>query len=104
LTKKNFAVHKVYCPGGGVTENKLNDTSDYAATFHVYLNEDDTRPESSGPTLEYFDASPSTRDTFEYVQERSRKVKRFNTYSDLSWGILRCILAFHATPAVSVIG
>lgn len=104
LTKKNFAVHKVYCPtDGGIVKNQLNNTSDYAATFHVYLNEDETRPESFKPALEYFYPEPGTRDVFEFVHEENHKVENFTTFSDLSWSILRRILAFHATPPEPVI-
>lgn len=94
LTKDKFFAHKVYCPtGDGLTRNELNNTGDYAATFHVYLNEGEL---GFKPALECFDPDPNTRDYFEYVKEDSHDLGKFATYSDLSWSILRRILAFHA--------
>lgn len=83
LTDQRFAVHKVYCPmaEGG-----------YAATFHVYLNQDEM------PLL-LGDAAPKphTRDIFMFVDEdEPHAVKEFATYSDLSWRILRREIAYYA--------
>ena len=49
LAGEQFGVHKVYCPMDGESKavglgNLLNETSDYAATFHVYLNENEAAP------------------------------------------------------------
>lgn len=62
LAGEQFAVHRVYCPMNGGSEvvgrnNLLNKTSDYAATFHVYLNEAETGPE-------YIAAREDTREVF----------------------------------------
>lgn len=82
LTDQRFAVHKVYCPmaEGG-----------YAATFHVYLNKDEM------PLLLGEDGpKPQTRDIFMYVEEdEPHEVKKFATYSDLSWRILRREIAYY---------
>ena len=83
LTAERFAVHKVYCPMA---------EGNFAATFHVYLNEDEL------PLLaSQMDPKPETRDEFEYIDEdppHARKV--FVTYSDLSWSILRQEMAKYA--------
>lgn len=101
LAGDQFSVHKVYCPMDGGSkpvgpDNLLNETSDYAATFHVYLNEDETIPDK------YVPAKPGTRETFSYVHEiadsdGTHKIKEFTTYSDLSWHTLRRVLASYAT-------
>lgn len=92
LAGDQFSVHKVYCPMDGGSkpvgpDNLLNETSDYAATFHVYLNEDETIPDK------YVPAKPGTREVFSYVHEKTHKIKPFTTHSDLSWHILRRVLA-----------
>lgn len=95
LAGERFAVHRVYCPMDGGSEpvgpgNLLNQTSNYAATFHVYVNR------SELPLLQ---AKPQhdTRDEFTFIDEKEHdKQVPFPTYSDLSWNILRKILAEHA--------
>jgi hypothetical protein len=97
LDGERFAVHKVYCPMDGGDnpvgpDNLLNDSSNYAATFHVYLNESELplvrakrKPESD------------TRDEFTFVDEKPpHKLVPFTTYSDLSWRILRRVMADYA--------
>jgi hypothetical protein len=66
LDPRRFAVHKVAC-------NTPEGT--FGASFHVYLN-----PE---------EALPRSRDEFDYVDEKTHEKKRFKTYSDLSWRVLR---------------
>jgi hypothetical protein len=95
LAGDQFAVHKVYCPMDGGSkavgpDNLLNETDDYAATFHVYLNEDEATPDT------YVPAQPGTRETFTLVNEKTHKVEPFTTYSDLSWHVLRRVLANYA--------
>ncbi len=93
----NFAVHKVYCPmdGGGREvgpDNLLNDSGNYAATFHVYLNQSELPFVSAAP-----EPVPDTRDQFTFVDEKSpHAIDRFTTYSDLSWSILRRVMADYA--------
>ncbi|GAA5149831.1 hypothetical protein GCM10023321_14270 [Pseudonocardia eucalypti] len=92
LAADKFGVHKVYCPMDGGSKpvgpwNLLNETSDYAATFHVYLNEEETVPDT------YVPAELGTRDVFEYVHEIEHDRRKFATYSDLSWHVLRRVLA-----------
>ncbi|OPC76570.1 hypothetical protein B4N89_47070 [Embleya scabrispora] len=89
LTKTNFAVHKVYCPldgGNGPTRpDYINNTDEFGASFHVYLNEDEL-------TVQAYDES-DTRDAFDYIDEITGEQRQFKTYSDLSWSILRRVLA-----------
>lgn len=96
LAGDKFGVHKVYCPmdggsepvGGPGNKRMLNDTSDYAATFHVYLNEDETIPDT------YVPAKLGTREEFEFIEEEEpHRQRKFTTYSDLSWHILRKVMA-----------
>lgn len=100
LAGDRFAVHKVYCPTDGGAEpvgpgNLLNDSSDFGASFHVYLNE------SEVPLVGFAaEPQPYTRDRFDFVDEAEpHTVKPFTTYSDLSWSILRRLLAQHAAKA-----
>jgi hypothetical protein len=100
LAGERFAVHKVYCPTDGGAKpvgpgNLLNDSSNFGASFHVYLNESELPlvRMARGP-------KPHTRDIFNYVDEAPpHEVKEFNTYSDLSWSVLRWLLAEHAAKA-----
>ncbi|MGD3113029.1 hypothetical protein [Streptomyces sp. YGL11-2] len=90
LTKDNYAVHKVFCPldGGPNPTKLLNDTGDFGASFHVYLNRDELRVA--------VDDSES-RDAFDYIDEDApHEKKQFQTYSDLSWRVLRSVLAKNA--------
>ncbi|MFF3272512.1 hypothetical protein ACFYWU_16525 [Streptomyces chrestomyceticus] len=84
LSKEHFAVHKVYCPldGGPRPTPLLNDTDDFAASFHVYLNEDETSVEEHVPAV-------LSRDVFKYIHETKHTEESFTTYSDLSWSVLR---------------
>jgi hypothetical protein len=98
LDGDRFAVHKVYCPmeGGAKPvgpDNLLNDSSNYAATFHVYLNRDELPLVSAAAKPR---PKPDTRDIFNYVNERTREEGRFDTYSDISWRVLRKVLADYA--------
>ncbi|HVG33654.1 MAG TPA: hypothetical protein VM911_11255 [Pyrinomonadaceae bacterium] len=63
-------MHKVYCPmdGGGKQvgrRNLLNNSSNYAATFHVYLNQDELLLVSAAP-----EPKPDTRDEFTFIDEK----------------------------------
>jgi hypothetical protein len=96
LDGKSFAVHKVYCPMEGGPKsvgprNLLNDSSNYAATFHVYLNQSELPMVSAAPT-----PKPKTRDQFEFINEEKHTPEKFPTYSDISWSILRRVMAEHA--------
>ncbi|MBB5937219.1 hypothetical protein [Streptomyces zagrosensis] len=84
LTKETYAVHKVFCPmdGGPQPTPLLNDTGDFAASFHVYLNEDEL-------TLDAYEPSVLSRDKFHYIHEHTHMESIFETYSDLSWTALR---------------
>ncbi len=76
LNEKYFPVHRVYCP-------MLEGT--YAATFHVYLNQSE---------IERASPEEGTRDVFDFVDEdEPHEPKKFATYSDLSWRVLRKELA-----------
>jgi hypothetical protein len=97
LDGERFAVHKVYCPMDGGREpvgpgNLLNDSSNYAATFHVYLNQSELPLVSAAAEPE-----PDTRDQFTFVNENPpHDIVPFPTYSDVSWRILRRVMADHA--------
>ena len=97
LDGERFAVHKVYCPMDGGRKpvgpgNLLNDSSNYAATFHVYLNQSELPLVGAAPEPE-----PDTRDQFTFVDEKPpHGLVPFPTYSDLSWSILRRVMAEHA--------
>ncbi|KUL42774.1 hypothetical protein [Streptomyces regalis] len=90
LSGDKFAVHKVYCPmdgdNGPTGPEYLNATSEFAASFHVYLNEDELSMDSLA-------AADLGRDVFEYIDEITHKKEEFKTYSDLSWNVLRRVLA-----------
>lgn len=97
LDGERFAVHKVFCPMDGGREavgpdNLLNDSSNYAATFHVYLNQSELPLVRAAPK-----PKPNTRDQFTFVDEKPpHGLVQFPTYSDLSWSILRRVMAEHA--------
>ncbi len=97
LDGERFAVHKVYCPMDGGHRavgpgNLLNDSSNYAATFHVYLNQSELPLVSAAPEPE-----SRTRDMFTFVNEKEpHRTEQFTTYSDLSWRILRRVMAEYA--------
>ncbi len=89
LTGKQNAVHKVFCPmdGGEVREPSLmNNTGDFAASFHVYLNQGEPSPDA-------YQGVDFDRNEFDYVEEGTNELKTFKTYSDLSWRALRMVLA-----------
>ncbi|WP_172385565.1 hypothetical protein [Streptomyces sp. MNP-20] len=92
LSRKHYAVHKVHCPldGGPRPAALLNDTGDFAASFHVYLNEDETSVQEHVPAV-------LSRDVFRYIDEHDHTEKSFTTYSDLSWSVLRHTMARIAT-------
>jgi hypothetical protein len=97
LSGSTFAVHRVFCPMDGGPkpvgpDNLLNDSSNYGASFHVYLNEDEL---AQVLPLGGMRASEN-RDVFDYIDEQTHEVKEFKTYSDLSWRILRWLLAKYA--------
>lgn len=97
LAGDRFAVHKVFCPmDGGAKpvgpDNLLNETSNYGASFHVYLNQSEISrvlSATAGP-------QPGTRDQFEFIDEITHEETKFPTYSDISWRVLRWLLAEHA--------
>ncbi|MFE9651361.1 hypothetical protein ACFYO0_46290 [Streptomyces sp. NPDC006365] len=91
LSKDTYAVHRVYCPldgGDGTTgPGFMNTTDDFGASFHVYLNPDHTIPKSH-------DGASHNRDVFDYITETTpHESAHFRTYSDLSWNVLRRVLA-----------
>ncbi|MBO8191089.1 hypothetical protein ITI46_05185 [Streptomyces oryzae] len=90
LSKDTYAVHRVYCPldgGDGITgPGYMNSTAEFGASFHVYLNPDET-------AVQREDNESYSRDRFKYVHEITKKHDFFETHSDLSWGILRRVLA-----------
>ena len=94
LTKDDYAVHRVFCPldgGEGTTgPGFINSTDEFGASFHVYLNEDETAAQLD-------DGESHNRNAFDYIDEISKKHKKFETHSDLSWSVLRRVLA--ETPA-----
>ncbi|MEU5115586.1 hypothetical protein AB0G64_29260 [Streptomyces longwoodensis] len=67
---------------------RTNRDTGYGTTssFHVYLN-----PEETG--VENDDGDSYSRDAINYIDEESKKRRAFATESDLSWGILRRVLA-----------
>lgn len=93
LSEEQYAVHKVFCPldGGDNPKELLNDTGDFAASFHVYLNETEVDKHATprSPNL--------TRDKFEYIDEQDHSKKTFETHSDLSWGALCEAMSLVAT-------
>ncbi|MEV4005879.1 hypothetical protein [Actinomadura sp. NPDC049753] len=90
LTKENYAVHRVYCPmdgGEGPTgPGFINTTDDFGASFHVYLNPDET-------TVLLDDGESRDRNVFDYIREDNLERDKFETHSDLSWSVLRRVLA-----------
>ena len=91
LSKDNYAVHRVFCPmdgGDGATgPGYMNSTADFGASFHVYLNPEQTAVQDDG------DGASHNRDSFDYIDEESKKQRAFATESDLSWTVLRRVLA-----------
>jgi hypothetical protein len=73
--------------------NLLNDSGNYAATFHVYLNESELPFVAA---MEGEEPVSDTRDQFTFIDERSHDRTEFKTYSDLSWSILRRVMADYA--------
>jgi hypothetical protein len=90
LTKDTYAVHRVFCPlngGDGTTgPHFMNSTDEFGASFHVYLN-----PDESAPQID--DGESHSRNAFDFIDEKSRKPDVFETHSDLSWSVLRRVLA-----------
>lgn len=90
LTKDTYAVHRVYCPmdgGDGITgPGFMNSTDEFAASFHVYLNPDET-------AVLVDDGESHNRNTFDYIHEKTKLRDKFETHSDLSWSVLRRVLA-----------
>ncbi len=95
LAGDQFGVHKVHCPMDGGSkavglDNLLNEASDYAATLHVYLNQNDAVPDTCTP------AKLGNREIFALINEKTHELQDFTTYSDLSWHFLRKALADYA--------
>lgn len=95
LAGDQFGVHKVHCPMDGGSkavglDNLLNETSDYAATLHVYLNEEEAASDT------YIATKPPGREVFSFINEKTHEPEDFITYSDLSWHLLRRILVDYA--------
>ncbi|WP_274563733.1 hypothetical protein [Streptomyces spiramyceticus] len=90
LTRETYAVHKVFCPmdGNGMSEDGLmNNSADFGASFHVYLNEKEVH-------LDAYEGADLTREVFHYIHEKEpHDERKFTTYSDLSWPVLREVLA-----------
>jgi hypothetical protein len=90
LSKENYAVHRVFCPmdgGGGTTgPGYMNSTAEFGASFHVYLNPDETAVPSE-------DSESLSRNAFNYIDETDKEQHTFATESDLSWSVLRRVLA-----------
>ncbi|MCX2928066.1 hypothetical protein [Streptomyces sp. NEAU-W12] len=90
LSKDNYAVHRVYCPmegGGGTTgPGYMNSSAEFGASFHVYLDPEQTAAQDD-------DGDSYNRDAFDYIDEESKERRPFATESDLSWGVLRRVLA-----------
>lgn len=97
LAGDRFAVHKVYCPSDGGAkpvgpQNLLNDSSNFGASFHVYVNESELND------LAKPEPKDNTRDIFKFVNEAEpHNIEKFTTHSDLSWSVLRRLLAAHAS-------
>lgn len=72
--------------GGPEPSKILNDTGEFAASFHVYLNENEL-------ALDAYEPAPLSRDKFHYINEKTKEPGVFDTYSDLSWTALRKVLA-----------
>lgn len=90
LTKDTYAVHRVFCPmngGDGTTgPGFINSTDEFAASFHVYINPDET-------SVDLDDGESHNRNAFDYVDEITHERAQFETHSDLSWNVLRRVLA-----------
>jgi len=88
LTKDTYAVHRVHCPkngGDGTTgPGFINTTDEFGAGFHVY-------PEETAVALD--DGESHNRDAFDYIREDDHSHDKFETHSDLSWSVLRRVLA-----------
>ncbi|MES9540689.1 MULTISPECIES: hypothetical protein [unclassified Actinomadura] len=93
LTKETYAVHRVFCPmdgGDGTTgPGFVNSTDEFGASFHVYLNPDET-------AIEINDGESHNRNVFDYIREDNQERDKFTTHSDLSWSVLRRVLS--STP------
>ncbi|WP_141579583.1 hypothetical protein [Actinomadura sp. WMMA1423] len=93
LTKETYAVHRVFCPmdgGDGSTgPGFMNSTDEFGASFHVYLNPDET-------AVLHEDGESYNRDVFDYIREDDHRRDKFQTHSDLSWSVLRRVLS--STP------
>ena len=93
LTKETYAVHRVFCPmnGGDGTPGPgfMNSTDEFGASFHVYLNPDET-------SVQFDDGDSHNRNVFDYIREDDHVRDKFKTHSDLSWSVLRRVLA--STP------
>ncbi|MFD8544662.1 hypothetical protein [Streptomyces sp. NPDC059649] len=96
LSKDNYAVHRVYCPmdgGGGSTgPGYMNATAEFGASFHVYLNPEQTGVLDDGTGVQDDDGDSYSRDSFNSIDEESKEQRAFATESDLSWSILRRVL------------
>ncbi|SEM24705.1 hypothetical protein [Halomonas caseinilytica] len=100
LSKDTYPVHRVYCPlNGGESKTGprfMNSTEEFGASFHVYLNEDET-PMMPHDHEEHHDDNEKkishTRNAFNYIKEEDKKKDKFKTHSDLSWSVLRRVLA-----------
>ncbi|XVQ07488.1 hypothetical protein ACQP1W_33480 [Spirillospora sp. CA-255316] len=93
LNQKTYAVHRVSCPmngGDGTTgPGFMSSTDEFGASFHVYLNPDET-------SVQVNDGDSHNRNTFDYIREDNHNRDKFDTHSDLSWSVLRRVLA--STP------
>jgi len=70
----------------------LNNSGNFAATFHVYLNQSELPLVAAA-----LKPKKNTRDEFTFVNEKPpHETVPFTTYSDLSWSILRRVMADHA--------
>lgn len=98
LSKDNYAVHRVFCPmdgGSGTTgPGYMNSTAEFGASFHVYLN-----PEGRIDHNVDHDGDSDSRDSFDYIDEKTKKRGAFKTESDLSWSLLRRVLADTPLPS-----
>ncbi|MFB7633934.1 hypothetical protein ACFC0M_23740 [Streptomyces sp. NPDC056149] len=96
LSGDTYDVHKVFCPmdgGRAVRPDQITNTADFAASFHVYLDEHKLSMDHYEP-YDPESAVPDSVEVFSYVDESEpHLVKPFRTYSDLSWRALRMVLA-----------
>ncbi|MEV6054116.1 hypothetical protein [Streptomyces sp. NPDC052107] len=99
LTHDTYAVHKVSCPmDGGVMsgDGLMDDGAEFGASLHVYLNEKEVHLdayEGADLTREVFEYILQTKHTFEYILQTKHTKEKSTTYSDLSWPVLREVLA-----------